>query len=399
MSRFLAPYRAYVSKITDASYEYAEAGGLALLSTIALGRRMVNRGSGIHPNIFMLLMANSSTDRKSTIVENAVELIRDVDESRLGPDDFTPEALLSVMRVHAVDKKGNVPPSRNKMLLPISEFGMLLSQTKNYAATMAPTMCRIYDGASFERVRVGAGGSLRVRDPRVSMLGGCAFAMMREYQAEGDWGNGFYARTIFVIPKNRPPPFASQPIRLQADYDQIRMLLADLCADLNRPCLSQGGMQITAGADKIYEQWIAAFVKPSENDIMRTAQFARLQTITYKIAMLYQIDIDPMADIGIQAMDAAIQFANRAWVAFEFVYMTVSGTNRSKQVSRVWQEISDAKENGLTRRGLLRNTHWTLDVVQPLADFLVDAGVVRKVVTGNAVRYFILEPFEEELPT
>lgn len=396
MSRFIGPYRQYIAKITDAAHEYAEAGALALISAVALGRRELNRGSGIQPNLYMLLMANSSNDRKSTIVDTVAELMRDIDEFRLGPNDFTPEALLHVMKVPVADKKGNIPPARNKMILTISEFGMVLAQTKNYAATMGATLCAVYDGTSFERVRVGAGGSLRIRDPRLTLFGGCAFNMMRQYAAEDDWSNGFYARTVFVLPHVKPPPFPSQPVRLQCDYDHIRMLLTDLVQDLTRPFSNPNGMQITAGADQMYEQWIKTFPQPSISDHIRAPQFARLLTIVLKIALLYQIDIDPFSDVGTQAMDAAIAFGTKSWADFETTFGIVSGTNRSKEINRLWQEITEAGEKGISRRDLLRNTHWPLDVVQPHIDFLLNGNVIRKVASGSSIKLFAVEPYEEK---
>jgi hypothetical protein len=98
LSRFLAAYHDLFFSSTDACPEYALASGLACLSTISLSRRWIERGGGIHPNLYLLLVGESSRDRKSTSIKMAQGLLADVEESRLGPGDFTSEGLVFHMR-------------------------------------------------------------------------------------------------------------------------------------------------------------------------------------------------------------------------------------------------------------------------------------------------------------
>jgi len=150
MSQFLSAWEAYVSQATDASWDYIHAGGLTALSTIALGRRTIDRGSGVKPYIFVMITGPSSAKRKTTIVRHVVDLVNEVEPDRIGPNDFTPEYLVAYIRDRPGGKKVN-----NRLLLPIKEFGTILAQQRSYAATLAPMMCDLYDGDDYRRGRVG----------------------------------------------------------------------------------------------------------------------------------------------------------------------------------------------------------------------------------------------------
>lgn len=394
MSRFLQHYQNYISKVTDAPYEYAEAAGLSMLSAISLGRRKLDRGRGIHPNLFTLLMADSSADRKSTSIDYAIELLRDVEEDRVGPDDFTPEALLYMMR----DKppaKGVAIKARNKMLVPLPEFGLVLAQAGVYAATMQTTLCKVYDAVSFERVRV-SGGETRITDPLVSLLGGCAFEMMREYGKESDWSNGFYARCLFITPQTKPPQFATQPVRMQGDYDHIRMLLTDIRNAINgTPNPHLNGMQLLPGAEAVYNTFMKT-IPEDRSDVVRTAQRERLFGSTLKLAILYQLDDDPNGDIGAQAMDRATAFATKAWTSFEVVYERVSGSARNRISEKIWKLIAAAGPEGISSRDLSKRVHLKVNELEGPTTTLANVGVIRKVVgPKGGLRFFVIEAPEE----
>lgn len=390
MSRFLAAYDAYVSKLTDAPVEFGRSAGLALLSSIATGRRYLNKGMGIHPNLFFLLMADSSRDRKSTSVDLAIELLREVETDRVGPDDFTGEGLLKIMRTRRPTKKGKVFPPRNKIMLPLPEFGVTLAAQRSYAATMTGILCKLYDGSSFERARA-AGPAIKIERPRVSMLGGCAFAMLEQFGEPMDWINGFFARCLFVTAQTRRPVYSSQPVRSQADFDAMLMALRDLRDELeNTAQAGSDKMHLLPGAETTFDQ-LSAMIPVNESDLAATAQRERLMNTTLKLAMLYQIDIDPKQQIGALAMDAACQYALKAWEAFKLVYARSSGSPFGRLLTKIWVALTAAGMAGIERRDLYRSVHCPLEQFLPAAELLTANGIIAKQTLSGSTMYFILD--------
>lgn len=375
MSRFLDAWTAYVSQATDASWDYLHAGGLVALSTIALGRRTIARGSGVRPNIFVMITGPSSAKRKTTIVRHVIDVVNEVESERIGPNDFTPEYLVSYMRKRPNGK------SHNRLLLPIKEFGTILAQQRSYAATLAPMMCDLYDGDDYRRGRVGK-KMMVVEKPRLSLVGACAYAMIEEYGSPKDWSNGFFSRMLWVAPVYDRPTFNSEPT---PPPGLRKAAIADLQA--LRDHLHGTGykkLDVHPTADPIYEsfaKWLGT--QYNETDLVRGAYAARLLTNVWKVALLYQIDADPDARVSAQAVERACLFAKNCWDSFENVYRLVAGTDYSRGLQKLRRFIQSAGPMGVSRSVALRAFHTTAHVFQSHLDLLTRNGevVIKRVQT------------------
>ena len=224
MSRFLAPYMQYVAQRTDAPVEFGAAAGLMCLSGITMGRRWLP--SGLHPNIYMLLVGPSSRDRKSTSISLAMDILEDVEPQRIGPNDFTSEGLVSRMRTTK-----DSDPENSKMVIAIPEFGTYLTGAKkNYMLGGSTLLCQLYDGDTVSRAR--AKDTIIVKRPRVSLIGGCAHGMLEKYVEGVDWEGGFFARMLFILGKTKTHDFNTLPTKNDAARDVVRAALKDLSNEL-----------------------------------------------------------------------------------------------------------------------------------------------------------------------
>lgn len=368
MSRFLDAWTGYVSQATDASWDYIHAGGLVALSTIALGRRTIARGSGVRPNIFVMITGPSSAKRKTTIVRHVIDVVNEVESERIGPNDFTPEYLVSYMRKRPSGK------SHNRLLLPIKEFGTILAQQRSYAATLAPMMCDLYDGDDYRRGRVGK-KMMVVEKPRLSMVGACAYAMIEEYGSQKDWSSGFFSRMLWIAPAHDRPTFNSEPT---PPPGLRKVTIAALTA--LRDHLQNTGykkLDVHPSADPIYDafsKWLNT--QYNETDLVRSAYAARLLTNVWKVALLYQIDDDPDARVSAAAVERACLFARGCWDAFETVFRLVAGTDYSRGLQKLRRFIQSAGPVGVSRSVALRAFHTTAHVFQSHLDLLTRNGEV-----------------------
>jgi hypothetical protein len=385
MSRFLAAWDAYVSQATDASWDYIHAGGLVALSTIALGRRTINRGSGVKPNIFVMITGPSSAKRKTTIVRHVVDLLSQVEPDRVGPNDFTPEYLVAYMRDRP---KGKI---YNRLLLPIKEFGTILAQQRSYAATLAPMMCDLYDGDDYRRGRVGK-KMMVVKKPRLSLVGACAYAMIEEYGSAKDWSNGFFSRMLWVAPNYNRPTFPSEPTPHPSLQKAALVALESLQKDLST---GYKKLDVDPAADAVYDVFASWLGKQyNETDLVRGAYAARLLTNVWKVALLYQIDDDPDARVSAAAVQRATAFARDCWHSFETVFRLVAGTDYSRGLQKLRNFIKAAGNAGVSRATALRAFHTTAHTFQGQLDLLLKNGEVvlrREQVPGGRGRASVRE--------
>jgi hypothetical protein len=368
MSQFLSVWEQYVSQCTDASWDYIHAGGLAALSTVALGRRTIARGSGVRPNVFVMITGPSSAKRKTTIVRHVIDVVNEITPERIGPNDFTPEYLVAYMRKRASGK------SHNRLLLPIKEFGTILAQQRTYAATLAPMLCDLYDGDDYRRGRVGK-KMMVVEKPRLSMISACAYAMIEEYGSAKDWSNGFFSRMLWVAPNYNRPTFSSEPTPNPALRKQVIAALGSIHKYLSASASKR--LDVEQGADQVFDQfatWLGH--QYNETDLTRGAYAARLLTNVWKVALLYQIDEDPDRKISVAAVTRATMFARDCWNSFETVYRLVAGTDYSRGLQKLRNFIRSAGIEGVPRSTALRAFHASAHVFQSHLDLLTRNGEV-----------------------
>lgn len=336
------------------------------LSTIALGRRWLN--TGIHPNIYFLLVGPSSRDRKSTSIGLAMKMIEYVLPDRIGPSDFTPEGLLFRMR-----KKAGIKP-RNKMIIALSEFGQhLAASQKSYGGGLGALMCQLYDGETIERARSGK-KTLQVVSPRLNMFGGCAYGMLEKYCSPVDWEGGFFARMCFIKAEDKArTAYPSIPVPIKAMEDACKASLLDLSNELKA---NPGEMALSPLALQAYEAAVHS-IPDLSGDVAVVAQRERLLNAIPRFALLYQIDEDPSKPIQPAAMDKAITFAMKAWVTFTTTYGRCVGTGRQRLFKKLWKTIQDAKEVGIPRRDLQRKFNLNVEDLTQGLKILIDGQYIK----------------------
>lgn len=383
MSRFLAAYSNYISTLTDAPVEFGQASALTILGMTAIGRRWIDRGSGIRPNLFTMLVAGSSVDRKSTSVAAAMDILREVEPYRVGPKDFTAEGLTFHMRKRPTK-------TRNKMVLPLEEFGELLAVAKRgYGQTLTSTLCNLYDGNDFERFR-SRKKSIIVEKPRLAILGGVSFGMLEKFSDPVDWATGFFSRMLFIQGSTRTKVMMNQPTK---DRQAEALAIAKLVDLRNEIKATPKALSVLPSAENIYLQLAARMITADDPAI--SAYRERLLTSTWKIALIYQIDIDPQAPIGDSAMEKAVDFAFKVWVSFHVAYTRTSKSDRAKIANRVWRRISNAGPEGIQRRDLYRQAHLSVDEFLPAVEILKQLGVIESFNKNKSVFYRILETYFE----
>lgn len=402
LSRFLAAYEDLFAKSTDAPVEFGHAGGLAILSTIAMRRRWIERGGEqIHPNLFMLLCADSSRDRKSTSVKLATSMLKghDSEKRRVGPDNFTPEGLFTFM---VGNKDGT--NKHHEAYLPIGEFGVFLSHAASHSKNLYSEMCNMYDGADIIKAR--AKESVTITNPLITLFGGVAYGMLEKYMEQKEWDAGFYPRMLWVTPQTRREPFIIVPESPFTERKIADQALRDLVAVLSSRSYA---MRLAKGAEIGYAAFADSLVSDEkQEDATVNAQRERLKNIIWKLAILYQIDEDPNADISAAAMDKAYAFAKVSWNSFKMVFDKTYGAIQDRYNLKIWhyihansKELSVVVKEGETEktvkdRGVWRHeiNHWQhrhlTKLIAALAALMQQGVIVERAFsTGKHRKYYV----------
>lgn len=385
MSRFIAPFMQFFAKATDAPFSFGEASALMTISTIALGRRELAYGEGIKPNLFCMLVGDSSVARKSTAVKFAKKFTTEVDDQRVGPRDYTVEGLIKWMQ----QKDPATSKTRNKVALFAEEFGADLARMEAYASTMTADFCALYDGDTFEKARASSGVT-RVERPRVNLFAACAYHMLAKYIRPRDWLSGYMMRFIFVAPSEMRPQEEIQPLFPHPEYQQAVVSLKTLRDDLNAQHVA---LQLDPAALAYYRQEMKRFNHHLKTlgPVQQTYQ-ARFGVNVLKLSLLYQLDVDPFSYVTQLAVQQAFQFAfSTCWPSFIEAYNRTAMGEFESLFTSVYETLRVA---GPMTRLQLAQRYWGNELLDRVVTYMKAHNIVQTPKTSQGEQIALTETWQ-----
>lgn len=276
----------YMEKITDAYPEYNLGGILALLSIITKRKAVIQiTPAPIFPNLWILLIGESTISRKSTCV-NAIKNmgIKIQLNDYLCPDDFTPESLIKVLQIHG-----------QKIFIQ-EEFEEFFGQlSKDYKAGLAGTLCKLYENVPiFSRELMSK--SFLVQNVYLPILTATTIETFKgNREIDIHIKNGFFARFLYIFPKRQKKLKNMELLTKEIinEREELTAWLRDLSKlfdeiDINSP----KDVTISEDALNLYHSWIAKKEKLMLTSSLKDNQLrflGRLAPNVLKIAFLHHI--------------------------------------------------------------------------------------------------------------
>lgn len=192
---FIERYIAWASTLGDAAVQYHQAGAFIALSSMLAGSiRLPTSFGPIVPNLWLMILANTTLSRKSTSMNTVMNLIEEVDESLLMATDGSIEGFASALSSR---------PGRVSIFFRDEFTGLLETMTKkDYMSGMPEFFTNLYDGRSqLRRLRKE---EIRIKDPRLIIFAGGIKDRMQSLVTFEHVSSGFLPRFIFVTADTDP---------------------------------------------------------------------------------------------------------------------------------------------------------------------------------------------------
>jgi hypothetical protein len=223
----------YATKRTDAPVEFLEAAALAILS-VAVGRkaRLVLTTGPVIPTIWVMLVADSTRYRKSTVIALASDGVERAHLDVLAPDDFSPQRLINLM----AERSGKPTLFRR------DEFGGFYEGLNwlEHQAGGKQILIPFHDGRDYRKELVGQQQKdrktgtmerkaeiIEVKEPFLSILAGTQRDLLLSQAQAGDIFSGFLPRFAFIMLESLPQ--RKDVLELDSSIEQERdVLVAEL---------------------------------------------------------------------------------------------------------------------------------------------------------------------------
>ena len=336
---FLRDYFEYAKELTDSPEHYHLFVSMGVLGT-ALGRQVcIPFGlNNIYPNIYLVLLAESSFLRKSTSLTGGKDLLRETFTEMAMPDHVTLEKMLDILAKNSTS-----------CFFPM-EFASFISMTeRSYNEGMMSIITELFDCPTDYRRSTKGGGDQIIKEPFLSILAGSTFDWFNKKIKQSDIYGGFLARFLFV-PAYKKTKFMAFP----PEKDQRK--LKDLKRALGAIAGIKGKAIFSDDCKRIYSIWL----KSHEEQIMNHPKvgllsgfMTRLAIYALKFALIYHFAESKSLQVTPQAMYRAILAVEYLKAELFKLSEETFATPLDRELRKALRQIS--KEGGITMRDFYRN--------------------------------------------
>lgn len=332
-------YLDYVSPTIDCPDIYNRASAILLIATLLARRVYFKFGTQkVYINIWAVIVAPSTTYRKSTSINIAKNIIRTFYQDYLFPEEFSQEALMEYFK-----------NSGSKGILVWSEFGAFLAASqKSYMAGIKEFLSDLYDCPDFKK-RILKKDTYTIEEPYINILTATTLEWFLRSIGESDIMGGFLARFIFIVAtKKEKKPLIAFP-ELPDDEKLNKFLL-----HLDFANCMKGEATFDDECKDLYKKWITsheeAIDKLNFNQTI-SGFFGRLGTTCLKLAVIFQISETQKIHVKANAMKRAINFVEQLK---ENIYKLLTDKIGFTKVEREKKKILELiQEKGTMDRSML----------------------------------------------
>jgi hypothetical protein len=352
---FVEEYIEWAKTIGDAAWQYHQAGAFVILSSLLSGTvRLPTSFGTVIPNLWFMILADTTLTRKSTAMDMAMDMLLEVDPDCVLATDGSIEGLLTSLSMR---------PGRPSIFLRDEFSGLLEMITKrDYYAGMLETLTKLYDG-KFQK-RVLRKETLEVRDPVLVLFAGGIKDRILQLLSYEHIDSGFVPRFCFITAESDvtrlrplgPPTERTMGIRHELIERMRRMkdYYVRPVSQTELPMPMTWEAQLTPGAWQRYNR--------IENDMMQAAldsnipsllspTFARLCISGLKAAVLLAAAEREADAVMVTEMDLVRSFYYiEQWMSHTMYIIANAGkTSAEHTLDKVLKMITDHPDTPRSR--------------------------------------------------
>lgn len=391
---FVERYIEWASGLGDAAPQYHQAGAFVCLSSILSGSiRLPTSYGTIVPNIWFMILADTTLTRKTTAMDIAMELIEEVDDDIVMATDGSIEGLLTALSSR---------PGRPSVFLR-DEFSGLLDQMakKDYMAGMAELLAKLYDGKMQKRILRKE--VIEVRDPRLIMFTGGIKTKVMSLLTFEHINSGFMPRFVFITAESdlsRLRPIGPPTEQTTGNRGAILAELSDIEKRYNRTQIltveklkTKIERRVVVDATLTEDAWVR--YNKLENNLLEiglnsdrrdvlTPIGDRLAKSILKAALLTAASEQTGEEIVITELDIlrAAKYGEQWRMHAQEVVDNVGKGTAERQIDAIHTAIQRSL-TGVSRSRLMQNYHLSARDATQLFDTLEQRGLITRQKAGR----------------
>jgi len=396
---FIDLYKEWACEATDAVGEFHELSAFIVLSSLMGSslRLEANYGS-IAPNLWGLVLGDSTVTRKSTSMKMAMDLLSTLEPELILATDGSVEGLLTGLATR---------PNKVSVFFRDEVSGLFDSINKReYLSSMPETLAHLYDVPQVYS-RLLRKEVIRLESPAFIFFGGGITERVYSNISEEWIESGFMPRFLIVAGE-----FDQSAMRPTGPPTALgikkRLHIVDKLADLKEHYSSEIAVKIGTESLMMPPRIMAKMtpdawtryqaiegeltVKGYESLVRNTAlpTFERLARSIMKMSMLLAASRQVPVNETIQVEESDV--INAAWYAQKWgahsveLILNAGKAPREKYIDRVYRKITN--NPGILRSTMMQHLHMTKREMDEVMGTLEERGQIRKEQAGRGWRYW-----------
>lgn len=381
-SGLLYEYVNYGIACTDAHPLFHIGSMSAVISTAISPYLDLEHFGEIHPlHYYVLLIAPSSRGRKSSSIKRATNIAGPVLNamSQRGSRIWWPQ----LASPEGIADELSREPNR---LMCLSEWAAMHGGQKKKGYANAPLLLNeMYDATEQCEITRSKGNTVKIKRPRLSVLGAATASLIDHETDMGDWLHGKLSRYLIVAPTDQ----SKEEMLSSCDSIPIRQRLEYLLQFIAQPPPFTR-MQLSRDAWQYFIQWKKckawADLQERAPEHIRPS-FSRADAHIFRLAAIYQISqtFHSTHEVSAANMYAAISFVATCYELLCISLGTLESMNRDR-VQRVCNVLGPAK-NGMSRKLLLKRAKMQTRELNDVLNTLFERGELVSEQRGSETYY------------
>lgn len=397
---FVDRYISWAKTVGDAAWQYHQAGAFVALSAILSGAVRLPTSFGIiKPNLWFMILADTTLTRKSTAMDIVMDLIGEVNDQAILATDGSIEGLMTSLALR---------PGQPSIFLRDEVSGLFEQFTKrDYYAGMAETLTKLYDGRLQKRVLRKE--IIEVRDPVLVFFAGGIKNKVLSILTTENVSSGFLPRFVFITAESDisnvrplgPPTDANLGARqsileelgeMHIHYHSSTQYIIDGAGGLQPPVQRYWDAQLTPAAWELYNRLEKDMMKMAlggEHADIMTPTYDRLSKSGLKAAILLAASrqrTDGFVEVSAQDMLKAIQYVEGWRPHTDTVISNLGKSVVERELERITHYI--IRKPGTSRSQLMQTYHLQARQTDAILTTLEQRGLITRHSMGRGEQIF-----------
>lgn len=374
-------YFDWATSVGDAAPAYHIAGAFVILSALIAGSvRLPTRYGTVVPNLWFMILADTTLTRKSTAMDLAVDLIVEIDSAAIAATDASVEGLLTTMSTR---------PGKPSIFLRDEFTGLLESmKRKDYMAGMMEAFTKLYDG-KFQKKTLSK-STVEIRDPILIMFVGGIKSRTMELISFEHINSGFLPRFIIVTASTdttKVRPLGPPTPQSTEGRDRLLATFRGMHTYYNPPmvpgqlAMPSWSAELTPEAWIRYNQFEDTMTQIGVNSSMpelMTPMMVRLCNSGLKAAVLLAASRQEPRLVVTELDLVKAFFYVETWKSHAIQVVNNAGKSADEKVlERIYQQIDRAGDEGIARGRVMQNFHLSAKEANNFFETLLQRGLIR----------------------